>query len=97
METTTTYATKTVTDRVFSFLGGEKFTVTMGPDDTFETGFEFLHIEHYEGNKLIESIDIQTRNILYWSTTTRVVTIYPEGQSPFELALAEMTRQTTTS
>ncbi len=87
--------TRTVTDFVFAFVGGEKFTVTIGPDDPIETTVYGTTIQHIEDGVVLEIIVVEHRNLLYSSRTTREVTIYAAGQSPMELAIAQMTNTTT--
>ncbi len=89
--------TRIVTDLVFNFLGGEKFTVTVGPEDIIEDNKNSICISHIVDGKQVEGIVIQIRNLLFHSQTTREVTVYPAGQSPYELALAEMKSHTTTT
>ncbi len=96
MEIVSKLPTKPVIDLVFTFVNGEKFTLTLGAEDTVDISPDAIGVQHFdEDETLIETIIVQRRNLLYYSRTTREVTIYAAGQSPMELALAQMTNTTT--
>lgn len=89
MELISEYPQKQVIDHTFRFVNGESYTVTMdvAEDQVKELGNTFEL--HFAGG---ERATIYKRNLLLYSHVSRLVTVYPPGQSPTEQAIKSLDR-----
>lgn len=90
MDITSEHPTKIVQDLTFRFANGNVFAITLADNDQFEELADlFLVTCVDESAQKVERTSVYKAHLNTVTVGARTVTIYPKGESPLEVAIAD--------
>ena len=93
MNVEVTNPTKVVTDHTFAFTDNSSFLISTEAGEKVKEAAQYfdltLRVTVPDGTVTMQFTRLYKHNLKYHNRVERIVTIYPEGHSPVELAIKE--------